>query len=251
MSLIPVDKSNQLSLYTNNHIGSISNPLIQSFAPRSECPLDPKNDLLPPAYSSPLIDMKFGPPEQTVKRYFSLTVDDIDMFHKDKIKKWIKVYEKVLGHCFRKVREHVLRDQKFCFFPVPEYLAGFPLYNITHCTCFIIKKLNQSGFNTKYIPPNVIYIYWNVQNHYDRIVTPQNNEDSQVKQLRHNQQNQQNQQRQQRQIHHKKEDKNIHYIKLEPEKQNLLPTYEQHLPQRNITNNNKYAFQKEEQFLFG
>jgi hypothetical protein len=236
MSLIPVDKSNQVSIYTNNYIGSISNPLVQSFAPRSECPLDPKNDLLPPAYSSPLIDMKFGPPEQTVKRYFSLTVDDIDMFHKDKIKKWIKVYEKVLGHCYRKVREHVLRDQKFCFFPVPEYLAGFPLYNITHCTLFIIKKLNQAGFNTKYIPPNVIYIYWNIQNQYDRIGTHQNNEEIKNKQ---------------QQLQYKKEDKNIHYIKLEPEQQTIFPTYDQYLPQRNITNNNKYSFQKEEQFLFG
>ena len=171
--------------------------------------------------------MKFGPPEQTVKRYFSLTVDDIDVFHKDKIKKWIKVYEKVLGHCFRKVREHVLRDQKFCFFPVPEYLAGFPLYNITHCTCFIIKKLNQSNFNTKYIPPNVIYICWDVQNHYDRIMSPN---DIKPKNNR---------------IEYK-EDKNIHYIKMEPEQNNPI---DNHL-QRNLTSTNKYAFQKEEQFLF-
>jgi hypothetical protein len=253
MSLIPVDKSNQVSLYTNNHVGSISNPLIQSFALRSECPLDPKNDLLPPAYSSPLNDMKFGPPEQSVKRYFSLTVDDIDMFNKDKIKKWIKVYEKVLGYCFRKVREHVLRDQKFCFFPVPEYLAGFPLYNITHCSCFIIKKLNQSGFKTKYIPPNVIYIYWNVKNQYDSIVTPQNNEIYQDKQIHYNKNNQKSQypQHQQHQQYLKKEDKNIHYIKLEPDKQSILPTCDKNLPQRNITNTNKYSFQKEEPFLFG
>ena len=233
MSLRPIDKSIQVSIYTNNHIGSISNSLVQSFAPRSEYPLDPKNDLLPPAYSSPLIDMNFGPPEQSVKRYFSISVNDIDMFHKDKIKKWIKVYEKVLGYCYRKVREHVLRDQKFCFFPVPEYLVGFPLYNITHCTCFIIKKLNQSGFNTKYIPPNVIYIYWNIQTQYDKINIPKNNDN------------------QDKQLYYKKEDKNIHYIKLEPEQQNIISDYDKNLPQRNITNNNKYAFQKEEQFLFG
>ena len=55
MSLHPIDKSNQVSIYTNNHIGSISNPLVQSFAPRSEYPLDPKNDLLPP-YRKSFID---------------------------------------------------------------------------------------------------------------------------------------------------------------------------------------------------
>ena len=156
MSLVPIDDSNYLSLYSNNHFSSMSNPIVPSFSPKTECPLDPKNDLLPPGYTSPLIDMKFGPPEQTIKRYFSITVEDINSFHKEKIKKWIKVYEKVLGNCFRKIREHVLRDQKFCFFLIPEYLPGFPLFNITHCSCFIIKKLNQAGFQTKFIPPNTM-----------------------------------------------------------------------------------------------
>ena len=169
MALIPLDSSNQVSLYTNNKFGSISNPIAQSFSPKTECPIDPHNDLLPPGYSSPFIDMKFGPPEQTLKRYFSITVDDIESFNKDKIKKWIKVYEKVLGNCYRKIREHVLRDQKYCFFPIPEYIPGFPLFNITHCACFVIKKLNQAGFQTRFIPPNILYIYWEV----DKVKEPE------------------------------------------------------------------------------
>jgi len=245
MALVPVDSSNQVSLYYNNKVGSISNPLVPSYAPRTECPIDPRNDLLPPAYTSPLIDMKFGPPEQTVKRYFSLTVDDIDTFHKEKIKKWIKVYEKVLGHCFRKVREHVLRDQKFCFFPVPEYLAGFPLYNITHCTCFIIKKLKQAGFKTKFIPPNVIYIVWDVQNHYERVIKPQ-----QVTTNPSPQPQRQRQQRQQRQQNtfEQKTDKDVHYVTFAPEQTNTFTVLP---PEPNFTNNNKYAYHQEEQFLFG
>lgn len=234
MALVPVDTSNQVSLYSNNKVGSISNPLVPRFAPKTECPIDLKNDLLPPAYTSPLVDMKFGPPEQTVKRYFSLTIDDIDMFHKEKIKKWIKVYEKVLGHCFRKIREHVLRDQKFCFFPVPEYLPGFPLFNITHCTCFIVKKLNQAGFKTKYIPPNVIYIFWNVQNHYERVINPR---DKQITLQKHEQQRQNN-------------DKDIHYVTYQ-QNQNNINTPALPPPQQSINNNNKYAFQQEDPFLFG
>ena len=150
MALVPLDSSNQISLYSDNKTGLINNIIVPSFSPRTEVPIDPRNDLLPPAYSFPLIDMKFGPPEQTIKRYFSITVDDIESFNKEKIKKWIKVYEKVLGNCYRKIREHVIRDQKYCFFLVPEYMVGFPLFNITHCVCFIIKKLNTAGFQTKY-----------------------------------------------------------------------------------------------------
>ena len=243
MALVPLDSSNQVSLYSNNSnntFGSISNPMVESFAPRSEYPIDPRNDLLPPGFTSPFIDMKFGPPEQTVKRYFSFTIDDIDSFHKEKIKKWIKVYEKVLGHCFRKVREHVLRDQKFCFFPIPEYLTGFPLYNITHCACFIIKKLNQSKFKTKYIPPNVIYIHWNVENHYDRVsnhINPNNSNNPEQQLLTQSKQSKQS----------NNSNQNIHYITLEsePEQKYIQPS-----SQTNMSNNNKYAFQKQDQFLF-
>ena len=240
MALVPIDSSNQLSLYSNNTFSSISNPFIESFAPRSECPVDPRNDLLPPGLTSPLIDMKFGPPEQSVKRYFSFTIDDIDSFHKEKIKKWIKVYEKVLGHCFRKVREHVLRDQKFCFFPIPEYLPGFPLYNITHCTCFIIKKLNQAKFKTKYIPPNVIYIHWNVENHHQRVI---NHVDPQQKSITNKKDNL------------TQSSKDVHYITLNPEQpHNSQNGFQQssYMPsQPQLSNNNKYAFQKQDQFLFG
>ena len=161
MALVPLDSSNELSLYSNNSnnsISTITDSMLSVYTPKTECPIDPRNDLLPPGFSTPFNNMKFGPPEQTVKRYFSMTVDDIENFHKNKIKKWIKIYEKVLGNCFKKIREFVLRDQKYCVYSIPEYIPGFPLYNITHCTCFVIKKLAAAGFNTTYIP-QIIFIF--------------------------------------------------------------------------------------------
>ena len=169
-----------------------------------------------------------------ISHYFSLSVDDINTFHKEKIKKWIKVYEKVLGNCYRKVREYVLRDQQFCFFPVPEYLPGFPLFNITHCTFFLIKKLNAGGFQTKFIPPNVIYIHWAVQNHYGNYVKQENKKynkatlntgcekDKNVKNVTYNTSNQDN--------------TYLYPMPLNNQKQNQ---------QKQI-----YGFQKEDQFLF-
>jgi hypothetical protein len=232
MALVPLDSSNQISLYSNNKFGSISNPLVPSFSPKTECPVDPRNDLLPPGYVSPLIDMKFGPPEQTIKRYFSINVNDIENFHKEKIKKWIKVYEKVLGNCYRKIREHAMRDQKYCFFSVPEYIAGFPLFNITHCVCFIIKKLNQAGFQTKLISPNIIYIHWAVENQYERVSKHQDKLPEPPPQ------------QQMRQI----QDKDVHWVKIEKENSESLIPFQQNSP---FTNNNKYAYKQVDPFLFG
>ena len=236
MSLIPIDTSNQVGIYTNNStsenkIGNISKVFTQSFAPRQECPLDPKNDLLPPAYVAPLSDMKLGPPEQTMKRYFSLSVNDINTFHKEKIKKWIKVYEKVLGNCYRKVRDHVLRDQQFCFFPVPEYLPGFPLFNITHCTFFIIKKLNQGGFQTKFIPPNMIYIHWVIQNHYKNYVKQENQLENSKKVI-------------------KNQEHNVKRITYNTGSQENMYSYPMPTNQKQNQTKQVYGFQQEDQFLF-
>jgi hypothetical protein len=131
-----------------------------------------------------------------------------------------------------------MRDQKYCFFPVPEYIAGFPLFNITHCVCFIIKKLNQAGFQTKFIPSNIIYIHWDVENQYERVTNHQDKLPKPPSQ-------------QTRQI----QNKDIHYVKIEQEKENINDNgfSESVVPfqQPQITNNSKYAYQQVDQFLFG
>jgi len=240
MALVPLDKSNEVSIYSNNSISTVTDSMLSVYTPRTDCPVDPRNDLLPPGFSSPFNNMKYGPPEQTIQRYYSITVNDIENFHKNKIKKWIKIYEKVLGNCFRKIREYVLRDQKYCIYSIPEYITGFPLYNITHCTCFVIKKLASAGFTTKYIPPNNIYIYWNVRNQKERIYST-----SDYKKINYEP------------VPTKKTNNNLKTVHIKP--QVNYNSFNIKKPSENIydkqirrppAKNNYYGMQKEEQFLF-
>ena len=51
-------------------------------------------------------------------------------------------------------------DYCFCFYTVPTYIYGIPLYDQTSCILYIINNLIENGFDVKYTHPNLIYISW-------------------------------------------------------------------------------------------
>lgn len=222
----------------NTNVGTITNnfPLISNFIPPLDHPLDPHNDLLPPGYATPLSNMMMGPPEVMHKRYFSLTLEDINKFKKEKIKKWIKVYEKVLGICFRRVRDHVLRDENMCLFTVPEFIPGFPVFNMEHCCAFIIRKLRLAGFSSSYYPKNSIIISWSPDPSYN---IPHFNQP-----IKHNEAK--------RQVHkvHQEKEKDIHYITLEPQVEKAKNIVQPPVMSEPKRSSSRYASQREEPFLF-
>jgi hypothetical protein len=121
----------------------------------SDYPLDPYNDLVPPAHLPGLNEVR-SDANLVRRRYFSLSIRDINNYHKDKLKKHI----------------NAIRDQPFCFFAIPEFLPGFPIFNMTHCTCFLLRKLRQNGYRAEYMPPNLLYINWPINQQYMAITPP-------------------------------------------------------------------------------
>jgi len=52
-------------------------------------------------------------------------------------------------------------SDNFCSYIMPEVLVGFPNYNLSECLVFIIDSLENNGFLTRYIHPNLLFISWN------------------------------------------------------------------------------------------
>ena len=46
----------------------------------------------------------------------------------------------------------------FCWYVVPEVIIGVPKYDQAACIAYILDKLQENKFNTKYIHPNTIFI---------------------------------------------------------------------------------------------
>lgn len=95
-------------------------------------------------------------------RKFSYSVQDIYKVQKEKDKQRLKIYERILSKCFKKIKELSLHEETFCFFEMPEYIPGSPLYNMTECVIFMVNSLQDKGFKARYVDPFMIFITWSI-----------------------------------------------------------------------------------------
>jgi len=93
---------------------------------------------------------------------FTFNIHEIHKKQKEKEKNRLKIYENISAKCFKKIKETSLNEETFCFYKLPEYIPGLPLYNMTECVIFILNLLNEKGFNSRYCDPFMIFISWNL-----------------------------------------------------------------------------------------
>lgn len=73
-----------------------------------------------------------------------------------------EVFEKLLSRCHRRI-EMMAENQKVkCFFEVPEFVVGYPLYDVTKCIEYMLDALKKNGFLVKYYFPKILYISWDL-----------------------------------------------------------------------------------------
>ena len=65
-----------------------------------------------------------------------------------------RVHEKI------KVAARQKNSQQFCWFLVPEVLIGVPNYDKNACITYMISKLEENDFITRYTHPNLLFISW-------------------------------------------------------------------------------------------
>jgi hypothetical protein len=59
-----------------------------------------------------------------------------------------------------KVASRQKNSQQFCWFLVPEMLMGVPNYDKDACITYLISKLEENDFITRYTHPNLLFISW-------------------------------------------------------------------------------------------
>jgi hypothetical protein len=96
-----------------------------------------------------------------VEDTYSFSVNEIHKRQKEKEKNRLKIYENISAKCFKKIKETSLNEETFCFYKLPEYIPGLPLYNMTECVIFILNILHEKGFKARYCDKFLIFISWN------------------------------------------------------------------------------------------
>lgn len=72
----------------------------------------------------------------------------------------VNVYESVLGKCHSKIQIAANKEKYECYYDVPQYVVGLPLFNINECVDFIITQLQTNGFRVNYYFPKLLHISW-------------------------------------------------------------------------------------------
>ena len=78
-----------------------------------------------------------------------------------------KHFRKILELCQIEITKSVELGYTHCIFEVPEFLLGFPLYDINECIVYILRKLQENDYQVSYYFPKTIYITWPVEETQD------------------------------------------------------------------------------------
>ena len=91
-----------------------------------------------------------------------LSAKDVLAVQTQRLNKRSESFDKILEKCYKTIKKsvEVLRNNYNCLFEIPEFLIGYPLYDLNECIQFVVQKLTENGFYVKYFFPRILYIYW-------------------------------------------------------------------------------------------
>ena len=97
-----------------------------------------------------------------------LSVHELNRLMESKRKEKYSTFDKIYQQCLKHILKYANNDKYRCFFTVPEFILGLPVYNLNAAIMYIMDKLKANAFLVKYYHPNVVYISWNLDEIHGR-----------------------------------------------------------------------------------
>jgi hypothetical protein len=91
---------------------------------------------------------------------------DINSLYETMYSRNIKRYEKfddILKKLHNRVTYNAKNEKTYCFFQIPEFIIGVPLYNVEDLKEYLMKSLQKDGFEYMYIEPNWLFVNWELK----------------------------------------------------------------------------------------
>jgi hypothetical protein len=74
-----------------------------------------------------------------------------------------EAFEKVLNICHRRIKTSAEYERLKTIIVVPEFIVGYPIFNMNECLEFVIHALKKNGFLVKYFFPKILYVSWDFE----------------------------------------------------------------------------------------
>lgn len=109
--------------------------------------------------------------------YNEYTMVNIDTLHREQQEKMDRkkgVFVKILEDCHNKIKLTAknTKNTTECFYAVPKYKFGVPLFDMRGCILFLTKSLVNNGFDVWYTHPNLLLISWKDKTNQNTITYP-------------------------------------------------------------------------------
>jgi len=81
----------------------------------------------------------------------------------EKSLKRMELYDSILKKCHNRILYNSSLQRKYCFYQIPEFIIGTPLYDINELRNYVMNSLKTNGFDLLYVEPNWLFIHWDVK----------------------------------------------------------------------------------------
>lgn len=85
-----------------------------------------------------------------------------ETINKKTLKK-MEIYDDVLKKCHHRIMYNSGLQRNYCFYQIPEFIIGVPIFSCDELTKYMINSLKKNGFEILYVKPNWLFITWNVK----------------------------------------------------------------------------------------
>ena len=89
--------------------------------------------------------------------------------------KRFEIFDDILKKIHTRIKYNANLEKTFCFYHIPEFIIGVPLYNINDLRNYLMNPLKKIGFKLLYVEPNWLFITWDI-NPKKVVQTPKQNE---------------------------------------------------------------------------
>ena len=101
---------------------------------------------------------------------YTTSVYEIQKKQIERDRRRTKVFRKILSKCYRRIKLASENEEYFCFFQLPEYISGTPIYNMTECVLYMLDHLSKNGFYSKYCSHYLLFITWPLKNKSPKMI---------------------------------------------------------------------------------
>ena len=74
--------------------------------------------------------------------------------------KRLETYDKILQQCHCRIKHYSKYEKTTCFFAIPEFIIGVPLFNVEELRTYMMNSLTKNGFKLMYLHPNWLMVDW-------------------------------------------------------------------------------------------